>query len=332
VIPVYNGADVLHQCLEGLSSTLGVSWECIVVDDGCTDDSAEIAQLWGARLIHSEQPRSGPARARNLGASFARAPLLCFIDADVRVHPDTLAELVTLFNGNPSIDAAFGSYDTQPTQRGTLSQYRNLLHHFVHQTGQESASTFWSGCGAIRKSRFLALGGFSSAYPRPSIEDIELGYRLRSAGGHIRLAKHIQVTHLKRWTFWGILVTDIRDRALPWTDLIRRTGHLPNDLNLKMSGRVSAVSVYLLAALGVIGLWKRAAWIAAGLPLSVLLTCNRDLYYFFLKQRGPFFLVSAMLMHWLYLAYSSGAFACATAFASPPTGRKKWPRDSVEIQ
>jgi GT2 family glycosyltransferase len=322
IIPVYNGADVLHQCLEGLSRSQGVTWECIVVNDGSTDNSEEIAQFWGARVVSSEQAQGGPARARNLGASIARAPLLCFIDADVRVHPDTLKEFVSLFDRDRRIDAAFGSYDTRPAEQGMLSQYRNLLHHFVHQTGQEAASTFWTGCGTIRKEQFVALGGFSLAYPRPSIEDIELGYRLRAAGGQIRLAKHIQVTHLKRWTFWGILVTDIRDRAFPWTALIRQTGHLPNDLNLKMSGRISAASVFLLGALGLAGLWKRPAWIAAGIPLSVLAACNYDLYSFFLKQRGPAFLVSAVLMHWLYLAYSSVAFMCGTALAGSPRLRE----------
>ena len=57
-----------------------------------------------------------------------------------------------------------------------VSQYRNLLHHFVHQHGHAEASTFWAGCGAIRRAAFDAVGGFDAArFPRPSIEDIELG-------------------------------------------------------------------------------------------------------------------------------------------------------------
>ena len=81
-----------------------------------------------------------------------------------------------------------------------VSQYRNLLHHFVHQEGNPEASTFWAGCGAVRRAAFDAVAGYDEArFRRPSIEDIELGYRLRRAGYRIRLDRDLQCTHLKRW-------------------------------------------------------------------------------------------------------------------------------------
>ncbi len=315
IIPVRNGAATLSRCLEALNQSQGVTWECIVVDDGSTDETAAVARRWGAHLIQSDRPGSGPGRARNLGAQLATAPFLCFLDADVVAHPDTLEQFVALFEADPSLAAAFGSYDASPAEPGLLSQYRNLLHHFVHQTGQEQASTFWSGCGAIRRDIFLELGGFDPAYTRPSIEDIELGYRLHARGARIRLAKHVQVTHLKRWTFRGIVTTDIRDRALPWTALIQRTGHLPNDLNLQTSSRISALSVYTLIGLLVVGCWQPRAWAASLVPLLSLLACNRRLYAFFLKMRGPWFLLGALPLHWLYFAYSALAFGYGMGMA-----------------
>jgi hypothetical protein len=188
--------------------------------------------------------RSGPASARNFGVRHSRGGIVLFIDADVVVRPDTIARVAAQFETNPGLAAVFGSYDDDPSAKNFLSQYKNLFHHYVHQTGEGEIRTFWSGCGAIRRSSFLALGGFDPTYTRPSIEDIELGYRLRAAGAPIRLAKHIQVTHLKRWTFWDIVRTDLRDRALPWTALIARTRCLPDDLNLDWASRASALSVY----------------------------------------------------------------------------------------
>jgi GT2 family glycosyltransferase len=317
IVPVRNGAATLSRCLEALEQSEGVTRECIVVDDGSSDESATLARRFGARLIESDRPGSGPARARNLGARVATAPVLCFLDADVVVYPDTLAQFVALFDADPSLAAAFGSYDASPAAPGLLSQYRNLLHHFVHQTGQEHASTFWSGCGAIRRDIFLELGGFDPTYTRPSIEDIDLGYRLHARGARIRLAKHIQVTHLKRWTLRGILTTDIRDRALPWTELIRRTGYLPNDLNLQRSGRVSALSVFALSGLLLLGCWLPRVWVACLVPLLALLACNRRLYAFFLKMRGPWFLLGALPLHWLYFAYSALAFGYGMVIARP---------------
>jgi glycosyltransferase involved in cell wall biosynthesis len=315
VIPVWDGAPLLARCLEALSRSRGVAWECIVVDDGSTDDSAEVARRWGAIVLAGEPPAGGPGAARNRGALVARAPLLCFLDADVVVRPETLRQFVDLFRVNSELAAAFGSYDADPAEPGFLSQYRNLLHHFVHQTGREWASTFWAGCGAIRRNAFLELGGFDPIYTCPSIEDIELGYRLQARGRRIQLAKHIQVTHLKRWTFKSMLRTDIRDRALPWTTLIVRSRCLPNDLNLQASGRVSAVGVFALAGLVILGWLWPFAWLLALVPLLVLVVCNYGLYVFFLKQRGPWFLLRAMPLHWFYYAYSATAFAAGVPLA-----------------
>jgi hypothetical protein len=125
------------------------------------------------------------------------------------------------------------------------------MHCYVHQKGKSAACTFWSGCGAIRRDVFLKHAGFDESYGRPAIEDIELGYRLRTAGSKVILDKDILVTHLKRWTFWGLLKTDILDRGIPWTELILRDRHMPNDLNLELSQRVSVALAFLLVGVTV---------------------------------------------------------------------------------
>jgi glycosyltransferase involved in cell wall biosynthesis len=304
VVPVHNGAATLRLCLDALGRTRGPSWECVVVDDGCDDDSAEIAQRWGARVVRTGAVPAGPARARNLGAGVATAPLVCFVDADVLVRPETLAQFVDLFEAEPDLTAAFGSYDAQPASPELLSQYRNLLHHFVHQTGREAASTFWASCGVVRRDAFLEVGGFDPSYTRPSIEDIELGTRLRAAGAHIRLAKHVQVTHLKHWSLWDIVRTDLRDRAVPWSRLIAQTRRLPDDLNLSWSSRISAATVYALG--GAVALRR---WPAIPPLVALLLALNARLYMFFFQARGAWFLLRVLPVHWLYYAYSALAFA-----------------------
>ena len=110
------------------------------------------------------------------------------------------------FEADPGLSALFGSYDDTPAAPGIVSQYRNLLHHFVHQQGDfhqgiRPVHTFWTGCGTIRRDVFLAFGGFDPRlYPRPAIEDIELGYRLTRAGHRIVLARDVLATHMKRWS------------------------------------------------------------------------------------------------------------------------------------
>jgi hypothetical protein len=119
----------------------------------------------------------------------------------------------------------------------------------VHQQARREACTFWSGCGAIRRGAFLEHGGFHESYERPAIEDIELGYRLHQAGRKMILDPSVQVKHLKRWTFWNLLKSDIVDRGIPWTELILRDKRMPNDLNLQLSQRVSVALAFLLCGL-----------------------------------------------------------------------------------
>ena len=59
--------------------------------------------------------------------------------------------MLGILREEPGIAAVFGSYDDEPGAPNLVSQYRNLLHHFVHQTGRTEASTFWTGCGAVRR-------------------------------------------------------------------------------------------------------------------------------------------------------------------------------------
>ena len=255
IIPVHNDPVNLELSLRALEASEYPDYEVIVVDDGSTDGTAEVAQRRGARVIHMDA-RSGPAAARNRGARIARHPYLFFLDADVCVQPDTLGLVAAKFRSAPTVEAFFGSYDERPGAPNFLSQYRNLLHHFVHQDGNEEAFSFWSGCGAIRKSTFLGLGGFDTDFTNASIEDIELGSRLREAGHSVELVKSVQVKHMKRWTLWRMIRTDIRDRAIPWTRLVLRQGKIPNDLNLRHSQRLSALLSAGLVATLALGSWS----------------------------------------------------------------------------
>jgi glycosyltransferase involved in cell wall biosynthesis len=248
VIPAYNCGRQLEACLDSLQNSSFRDYECIVIDDGSTDDSMEVARRFPVCVI-STGGRKGPAHARNLGVQAATADIVYFIDADVCLYPDTLDRVSTAFSQAPELVALIGSYDDSPDAPDFLSQYKNLTHHFVHQTARPQASTFWSGCGAIRRSVFLQLSGFDAErYQRPAIEDIELGYRLCSAGYKIELDRNLVVKHLKTWTFWSLVKTDILHRGIPWTELILRDGRMPDDLNLQLSQRVSVALVFLLVA------------------------------------------------------------------------------------
>ena len=324
VVPVHNGGRQLASCLQALQASSYRDFELLVVDDCSSDDSPEIVRSHRASYLRTPR-KLGPAGARNLGVKAARGNILVFVDADVQVPPEALAIIAEDFERDPQLQAVFGSYDQEPSAPGFFSHYKNLFHHYIHQTSSENAATFWAGCGAIRRNVFEKIGGFQAErYARPAIEDIELGLRLVRNGHRILLDKRLQVKHLKRWTLLGMIKSDIRDRAVPWSKLILERGKMPRDLNLTYSARFSAAGTLLLLPL--ILLLLRSGHSARGsmmltssllLLALMLLALNYRVYHFFWKQRGFAFAVAAVLTHWLYYFYSALAWAyCYAAYFS----------------
>ncbi len=310
IIPTDRADDAFRCCLAGVYRADPAPDEVIVVVDGGDEMALRIAASFGATVAQTPV-RAGPAGARNAGALLASGDILFFVDADVLIPADSLGRVAGAFQAEPHLAGLFGSYDTSPAAPGFLSQYKNLLHHYVHQTSREEASTFWSGCGAMRRDVFLGLGGYSVSYLMPSIEDIELGYRLRAAGYRIRLLKSLQVKHLKAWTITSLLRADFFGRALPWSELILRSANMVNDLNVTVTSRWCVVLTYvLLSSLLVAWRWPAALRVAL-LSATALLALNAPLYRFFARQRGVLFALAAIPWHWLYYLYSGLAFAIA---------------------
>jgi len=291
---------MLGACLEALATSSRKPDECVVVDDGSADGSASVARGAGYRVLETGGHR-GPSYARNLGARATQGELLVFLDADVAVCPETLAEIERRFESEPDLDALIGSYDDEPAGPGFLSQYKNLQHCYVHQTARRLASTFWTACGAVRRSVFLRLGGFDERCR--AIEDIEFGYRMYEARCKMILDPNLQVKHLKCWTVGNWLRTDIFVRAIPWTEIILKYRRMPNDLNTGWADRASVAGIFgapFAAALG--GL------LPAGMLLGGVLFFNRGFYWFLARKRGWWFAARAVPLHLVYMIYSGVGF------------------------
>jgi GT2 family glycosyltransferase len=310
VIPVRNQPAELAVCLEALLRA-GVSPDAIlVVDDASTDGTAAAADARGVRVLRRPQ-RGGPAAARNSGiAAAGAADIIVFVDADVAVAPDAIGRLAAAFD-DPTVAAVFGSYDAAPAAETTVSRYRNLLHHFVHQAASPEASTFWAGCGAVRRAPLVELGGFDEAAAWHFIEDIELGRRLRRAGWRIRLDKGLQAKHLKRWTLASMVRTDLVYRARPWSRLLLQEGEMPDDLNLKRSQRLSVA----LSGLGCVGLALAPLWPAVVLPAAAALLAvvplNAGLFRFLGRTGGIGFAAACLPLHVLHHLCAGGGFVWA---------------------
>lgn len=309
IMPVFNGQDFILKSLPPLveMQARGELREVIVVDDSSTDDTRKTAEEIGARVI-SSGGRLGPGAARNKASREAKGDIVWFVDADVIVHP-TAADYMREGFVDADVVAVFGSYDDSPPAQNFLSQYKNLIHHFYHHRGRREATTFWSGCGAVRKQAFLSAGGFDIArFTRPSIEDIELGYRLRSAGGRIMLIPELQSTHLKEWRFVNLIHTEVFCRAIPWSRLILEQPEMAGDLNVSPAERLRAVLAGIFALTIILSFAGSIPWWSWVAVFSIAVLANRQIFALFYRKKGFLFAVAGLLFHQVYYLYSSFAF------------------------
>lgn len=312
IIPAHNAAGYLEVSLPALKGSSFQDLELLVVDDRSTDGTRDVAERNGARVLTNAQ-ESGQGGARNTGMGVARGAILMFLDADVVVHPDTVQRMREAFAQRPEIAAVFGSYDDEPADRSVVSTFKNLFHHHVHQKGAADATTFWTGCGAIRREVFERFGGFKKA-GLELIEDIEYGHRLVDAGERIWLRPDIQVKHLKRWTLGGLVRTDVFLRGIPWTRMLLRRGSTEKDLNFTWRQKVCTVLACMVGplggqaggmmALGGSGLW----WMLPVAAVVLVVWMNSGLFALFARKRGVLFAVGCVPLLLLYYHYSVFSF------------------------
>jgi hypothetical protein len=190
-----------------------------------------------------------------------------------------------------------------------VSRFRNLLHHYTHQTGNRDSETFWTGCGLVRKTAYEAVGGLDDTWR--GVEDIEFGHRLRARGSRILLEPSLQVKHLKRWTLSSMVWTDLRYRALKWGRLILARGRLPDDLNIRPAQRVSVVlSMLVLGMLPLLLVDLR--WLAGVVASAgAIVALNREFYVLLVRRGGVAFALACIPLHIVYFVCAGLGFALA---------------------
>lgn len=308
IIPAYNAAATLGRCLAAVAASTRRPDEIILFDDGSTDETPAIARRFGVRILTNEGLPLGPAVGRNRAARASEADILIFIDADVVIHDDALALLEEAVSDDPSIAAAFGSYDRSPPVRRLAALYVNLRHHFIHQHAEREAVTFWSGLGAVRRDAFLAAGGFDDRFSQPAIEDIDLGARLRAAGMRIRIAPEAQGGHCKDWTLFQLWETDIFKRAIPWAVVMASGQGEKGGLNAAPREQAVAALAHGVWIFAIGAFFNGWLGVAAAAAACAYLWANRRFFGLLAEVGGAKLALAGACLHWLYHVYASAIF------------------------
>lgn len=311
IMPTVFWTGTFERCCRRILELIdrpGIAAEAVIVMDG----AAGPAPAWldhPAVTVVATGSRGGPAAARNRAAGVARGRILFFVDADVELAPDALEVVAATLSADTDPVAMFGCYDDEPAAQGVISQFRNLLHHHVHVSHPGRAFTFWSGCGAVRAAAFADVDGFDSRYAAPSVEDIDLGMRIRQQGGEILLVPRLRCKHLKPWTLGSMTFTDVMWRAVPWTRLIMGRHSMPATLNIDWPGRISGFcSILLAACLPAVLFVSWASWVAVACVAAVV-ALNTGFLRLCLRKQGLGFAIACLALLWLYFLYSSMTFA-----------------------
>lgn len=216
IIPTFNGASRIVNCLDALlKQTAGQNAEILVVNDGSTDNTAEVVQHYsGVRLI--TQANSGPAAARNRGALEAGGTIILFTDDDCVPTPDWLGAMLESFQ-DPEVVGAKGVYQTRQksmTARFVQIEYEDRYRLMAKLDCIDFVDTY---SAAFRRDRFLEMTGYDTAFPVACAEDIELSYRMSARGWKMKFAPAAIVYHthpdmlsryLKKkykFAFWRVL-------------------------------------------------------------------------------------------------------------------------------
>jgi glycosyltransferase involved in cell wall biosynthesis len=187
IVPAHNEERYLAQTLNALHGQNYGSFEIIVVANGCTDSTPEVAHGRCHRLIILSQKSLGVAR--NLGARMARGQLLVFLDADTLLEPMALRRIVEDFSETDAAGTITGQPDSNRLSYRVFYFIKNSVHRLLH-TGSSGVIICW-------KRHFIEIGGFDEGLEVR--ENSELIKRLRHYGKYCYISDITATTSMRRY-------------------------------------------------------------------------------------------------------------------------------------
>lgn len=292
VIPSKNSAQTLPACLNAARNLLqqGLLHEIMLVDDGSTDVTTQIAASYGTDLKLIQTGGRGPAAARNAGWRAAEGDWIWFIDSDCVAQPEslhTLLQSVSQPSANTSerVAGVGGSY-TNLNRQSLLSEWIQAEIAVRHARMPRWVEFLGSYNVLYRRKALTEIGGFDERrFPMPSAEDNDLAYRLRAHGYHLEFNASSTVGH-HHPTHWGrYLRTQARHGYYRMILYSRHPTRMAGDSYSGIIDYLQPVLVLALVPAIGIGAWYRSA-VPPILVLTLLLLCLLPMTWRVFRQRG----------------------------------------------
>lgn len=302
IIPNHNQERTLGACLQAVYNQTVAPFEVIVADDCSTDSSRDVARRFPCTLVELPTNR-GAAAARNAGVAASKGDVLFFVDSDIVLAPDAVANALQVLRSDPACALVQGIYDKQPLYgNGVIETYKTLHEHFWRRRNAGVVRMTLFALGAMPRAVFDEVGGFDERVRE--IEDVVFGTRL-PARYHVRLTDTVVGRHDDVNRFLPMVRTQFR-RARMLTTAVAGGGR----------ARVRAFSpLGLLAsvlALATLPLALLTPWllVVPAILLGVFLGTERHLLRFVRRERGPGYATVFAALHYLvYVITVAGAAA-----------------------
>ena len=210
LVPAYNSAHTISDCLTSIRLSRGVVYELIVVDDHSEDATARIATRF-ADLVVQHPGNAGSAQARNTAVANAKHDIFVFIDADVLIKADTLAFIEKYLFRYLEVDALTGLLSKTHPNSDFFSQYKNLYMHYTFRSLPSRVTFLYGAIHALRRQAIPGRPyGTDLDWSRKRTEDTDLGQRLYREGKQIAFSDELEVIHLKKYTAISLIKNDFR--------------------------------------------------------------------------------------------------------------------------
>lgn len=209
IVPVYNREELLPYCLASLVAQDYPRLEIIVIDDGSSDRTAEVARSYPVKVIGLEKNR-GAAIARNEGASAADGDYLAFTDSDCVAPPDWVSKMVGVLEENPDYVGVNGTYEGDLSET-FASEFAFRLNRFKELKSPAAIDTCNTSTFMCEREALLKAGGFPRFFDKNGKEvrgreDAALAFRITTTSGRkIRMAPEVVVSQYFRPTWSAFL-------------------------------------------------------------------------------------------------------------------------------
>ncbi|HTZ11997.1 MAG TPA: glycosyltransferase family 2 protein [Candidatus Margulisiibacteriota bacterium] len=321
IVPAYNSASTIKECLDAVRRSDFRDYELIVIDGASQDSTVAVSKKY-ANLVIELSANAGRSHARRIGFESSKGRIIVNIDSDVLIKTDTLSKIAAYLSRHPEIDAVTGLLSKEHPNPDFFSQYKNLYMHYIFKKLPERANFLYGSIYALKREALETHDADIEI-----ADDTALGQRLISYGKQIAFLNDLEVVHLKKYTFITFIRNDFRIpfdwakiflKYKGWKQLGRdKTGYAHSPKRQLLS--VITAPIILILALGL--LFGHAHLQVILLLFLCWLLLNYGFFIFLMREKGLFYSLFALPVTFLDNLIMAAGILCGALSMNIKEGR-----------